>query len=450
MATDIVQSLFGMTPDSYQQAQQDRANTQALQFAKLDPFQQANYSIGRGAYGLAGAVGGALGGQDPELQRITMRQQIAGQIDYNDDASIRDAMSKLRDDPQAMLQLQKILVDQQAKRASIYKDESAGKASLAAAGRERLQGIPNDIQLAREIASLQEQISQFTNLPASPERDQALRLASGQLSELQRLTAKPGEKVLPANIKEVGTAVASGKAVYTYQTADGVQQITFETDDQGKQVMKPYVGPVDRTTAKVSAVANSSQALQDDFSKVLNKKQGDEYSNAITLRNGAITALKTFNTLGALDDQGLISGSFATGRLGATNLLNTLGLVTPANVATLARSENYAKVTGDAILAALGGKLGAQISDSDRKFIENLVPKLENSAAARRQLIDYMRQKNVELIGASNELIDYAETKKTLSGYKPKTPLPKPSAGAYSDLSDDELDKRIKAAQNKK
>lgn len=84
MATDIVQSLFGVTPQAYQQAQQDRMDAQALQYARLDPFQQANFAIGRGASGLATAIGGALGGQDPELQRITMRQQIAGQLDPND------------------------------------------------------------------------------------------------------------------------------------------------------------------------------------------------------------------------------------------------------------------------------------------------------------------------------------------------------------------------------
>jgi len=188
---EIVQSLFGVTPQAYQQAQQDRMDAQALQYARLDPFQQANYAIGRGASGLAGAIGGALGGQDPELQRITMRQQIAGQIDFNDDESMKRGIAALaQNDPQGAMQLQQVLLSQQAKRASIYKDESAGKASLAAAGRERLQGIPNDIQLAREISSLQEQISQFTALPASPERDQALRLASGQLAELQRLTTK--------------------------------------------------------------------------------------------------------------------------------------------------------------------------------------------------------------------------------------------------------------------
>jgi len=444
---DIVPSLFGLTPQAYQREQQNRIDAQALQYARLDPFQQANYAIGRGASGLAGAIGGALGGQDPELQRITMAQQIAGQIDYNSDDSMKQGILALNNagDPRSAMQLQQILLGQQAKRASIGKDEAAALASKAQAAREAKQSIPNDIQISDEISVLQERIFQFQNLPASPERDQALRLASIKLDELQRLTTKPGEKPAAANIKEVGVAVGTQRAVFLDVNND--QQFTYGVDAAGKQVRVPFNGAVDRTTARVSATATGAQ--QDDFAKVLNKKQGEAYSNAINLREAATVAVKTFNTLGQLDEQGLISGTFATGRVGATNLLTTLGLVTPANAATLARSENYQKVAGDAILAALGGKLGAQISDSDRRFIEGLVPQLENSAAARRQLIDFMRNKNAELITASNELIDYAETKKTLSGYKPKIPLPKSSAGTYSNLSDDELDRRIKAAQKK-
>tara|TARA_R110000868_G_scaffold2477_5_gene18121 strand:+ start:3235 stop:4590 length:1356 start_codon:yes stop_codon:yes gene_type:complete len=105
---DIVQSLFGVTPQAYQQAQQDRMDAQALQYAKHDPFQQANYAIGRGASGLAGAIGGALGGQDPELQRITLRQQIAGQLNPNDISTFDRGIEILRQggDGQGALMLQ--------------------------------------------------------------------------------------------------------------------------------------------------------------------------------------------------------------------------------------------------------------------------------------------------------------------------------------------------------
>jgi hypothetical protein len=81
MATSIVDTLFGVSPERIQQQRAAAADARALAFAKLDPFEKANFAIGRGAYGLAGALGGALGGQDPELQRVTMRQQILGTID---------------------------------------------------------------------------------------------------------------------------------------------------------------------------------------------------------------------------------------------------------------------------------------------------------------------------------------------------------------------------------
>jgi hypothetical protein len=93
---EIVQSLFGVTPESYQQQQQARIDAQALRFAQLDPFQQAQFSINRGANMLGGAIGGALGGQDPELQRITARQQIARQLNPNDPASIQQAIAMLQ------------------------------------------------------------------------------------------------------------------------------------------------------------------------------------------------------------------------------------------------------------------------------------------------------------------------------------------------------------------
>ena len=92
---EIVQSLFGITPEMYQQSQQARADQQALQYAQLTPFQQANFAIGRGATMLGGAAGRALGGEDPELARISARQQISKQINYNDPTSIAKGVEML-------------------------------------------------------------------------------------------------------------------------------------------------------------------------------------------------------------------------------------------------------------------------------------------------------------------------------------------------------------------
>ena len=239
---EIVQSLFGVSPEMYQRQQQDRMDAQALRFAQLDPFQQANFAIGRGANMLGGAIGGALGGQDPELQRITARQQIASQINFTDPASIQQGMNALGDDVMGKQQL-----------AQIYRQQQESGALIAQRNRESRQPVPADIQVSREIATLQENISRLQDTPASPERDQALRVASGQLAELQRLTTKPGEKPLAPNIKEVGVAEKSRAPVYL--DVNNNEQFTFGMGPDGKQVRVPFTGGVDRTTAKTTVDA---------------------------------------------------------------------------------------------------------------------------------------------------------------------------------------------------
>lgn len=85
MASEIL-GLF-TSPQQYQQQQQNLARSRAMEFARLDPFQQANAAIGQGAYGLAGAIGGALGGEDPQLKLISQRQALSNQLDPNDPES---------------------------------------------------------------------------------------------------------------------------------------------------------------------------------------------------------------------------------------------------------------------------------------------------------------------------------------------------------------------------
>lgn len=78
---EVVNSLFGITPESLQ-AQRDAAlQAQALQYAKLDPFQRATAAIYSGANRLGGAVGGMLGAQDPEMVKVTALQSIMRQAD---------------------------------------------------------------------------------------------------------------------------------------------------------------------------------------------------------------------------------------------------------------------------------------------------------------------------------------------------------------------------------
>lgn len=460
MATDIVQSLFGVTPEMYQRQQDALLDKQALQFAQLDPFERANYGIFRGTSQLGGALGRALGGEDPELARISLRQQVAREIDPTSLESIQAGIQRLAPvDPQgAMMLTQELRKAQESgalvaqRRAERMTPEQRNALAYAAT-----KGEPGtDAYKAAFLEKFEELTTKNIDKKTPEQRNaEAWAATKGQPGTPEYATAFQSKfeeliaKKPTANIQVVGVAQGTNKPVYL--DALSSEQFVFETDAQGKQIRQPYVGGVDRTASKVSvSVAEKGNTA---FIEELAKLDAKRVNEALTLRENAITALNTFDALSKLDDQGLISGTLASGRVGATNLLNTLGLISGGDVAKLARSENYQKVAGDAILATLGGKLGAGFSNEDRKFIQSLVPQLENSAPARRQLIEFMQRKNRNIVEETTRLETYARDKLGLKGYVPSIPLPSPTAaggGALQGLTDEELKRRYEEAKKAK
>lgn len=178
---EIVQSLFGMTPESYQQRQSDLADARALQFAKLSPYEKASFGIARGAGGLIGA----LGGQDPQLQMISARQQIAKQINYADPDSIATGVKALSEsgDTQGAMMLADVLNKARSEQALTAQ-------RTAAATRESSGAIPSDIQVGRELTRLENDRQAITTLPDSPEKTEALRRIDSGISNLKLLAIK--------------------------------------------------------------------------------------------------------------------------------------------------------------------------------------------------------------------------------------------------------------------
>jgi hypothetical protein len=65
----------------YQRDQNQQALAQAAQLGQMDPFASARTSLIYGGRQLGGALAGALGAEDPQLQRISQFQNLAGQAD---------------------------------------------------------------------------------------------------------------------------------------------------------------------------------------------------------------------------------------------------------------------------------------------------------------------------------------------------------------------------------
>jgi hypothetical protein len=249
-------------------------------------------------------------------------------------------------------------------------------------------------------------------------------------------------------VGEVKSGADKGKAVYVDENKD--EQFVYEFKD-GKQVRKPFVGDVDRITSQVTASATSNMAPGPKaFVEKLGALDAKDVESARANRDNAIAALNTLNELSRLNQSGVTSGAFADGRIGAVNLLNTLGLVGAKDVGILANSQTFNKVAGDLILATLGGKLGAGFSNEDRKFIAGLVPSLETSRQARQQLITFMTKKNQLIIDESTRLEDYARENSGLKGFKPKIPIVNaPAPGSLQAMSETELKAAIDKAKKK-
>jgi hypothetical protein len=88
MATEIVGSLFGVTPELYQEQRDLMRQKQAMAFAQQDPRAQATFGLYRAGQQVGQALGGLMGAEDPQMRLISQRNALAKQIDMNDPESI--------------------------------------------------------------------------------------------------------------------------------------------------------------------------------------------------------------------------------------------------------------------------------------------------------------------------------------------------------------------------
>jgi hypothetical protein len=101
MATDIVGGLFGITPQSYERQLSEQGLGEGASLGQMSPDAFGRSMLYAGASQLGRGIGGALGGQDPQLRLISARNAIFNRTDPNDPESLARAASELAPfDPQ--------------------------------------------------------------------------------------------------------------------------------------------------------------------------------------------------------------------------------------------------------------------------------------------------------------------------------------------------------------
>ena len=280
------------------------------------------------------------------------------------------------------------------------------------------------------------QMAQFLNQQGDAAgARQAIMVAQGQNRrglEAEKLQGEIG--IQGREIKEIGVS------------ADLVQKAVV---DKNGNVIRTLGSPYSRFTSKQSISVDAKGETK--FVEQLGKNDAETVTEAMKTRATALSTIGSLQKLNSLNNQELISGTLATGRVGAANLLATLGLASKDDVAKIATSQQYDKVAKDVIFQTLGGKLGAGFSNEDRRFIEALIPQLETSPEARRQLISYMIDKNKLIVDETTRLENYGRANKGLGGFDYKIPretLAPPAS--KSQFTRQELEAELEKRQGKK
>ena len=282
MADNIVAGLFGLTPEMYGEQQRRSSLREGIELAQLDPAARGASMTYAGARGLGGALAGAMGIEDPQLKLISARNTIAQQIDQTNPESILKGAQMLAQmgDQQGAMALAQYARQAQGDVAQTKQRLAAALASEASATRERQPAVNPSIQIAQEVASLKDGITQLEAAEQTPENLRTKNILTYKLAELERLSNKDkpdlttnefknarvaaltaGPEGSPeykakfateferltaknegrGNINKIGVAASpAGKAVYLDVNKD--LQFIYDKDASGAQVRVPFTG----------------------------------------------------------------------------------------------------------------------------------------------------------------------------------------------------------------
>ena len=337
MATDIVQGLFGITPESYQQQRDAAAYQRAAAFGQMSPMESARTSVFYGANQLGNVAAGMLGAEDPQMRLISQRNALAKQIDMNDPESImRGAQMAAQSGDTAAATA---LADYARKAAS----------ELALVQQRTAEKMTPEQRNAIAESQLTDRLDQLSRFPQSPERDRAINSTKNQLTALTR--GKP-EKVSDAIqiAREVG--VLTDALAKTQEGTPEYNSIKAQIDrlqkpekdlrfgvDREAYAEEKFSKPFAQLTPEEKATVN--RYIEGEKSSIAEKSAIKVYPP------GAPVAQKDWITFRKYTDETPVMKKTMALISEAPNAIETISQVTSNDIAAKALPATLAKLAGD-------------------------------------------------------------------------------------------------------
>jgi len=279
MATSEILGLF-QSPEQYQANQLAQFRQRSANEVQLNPFQQAAIGMRQAGYQLGGGIGGALGGVDPQLQKITQRQQILGMIDpANPESYARGIQAALQvGDQEAafLLRNEMVKVKQQAQEEQLNQMKVQDYLTQRGQGMQAtgLTNMANELvgQLKNPDGTINEEVK--NRLLSFPQGRAAISEQAKILPDLRKLGAAGTPEVNPFDLFVNDPTIPAALKTTAQQYKNSFNKGIYSEEQTDKLVANLA------TAAQRSSEFQQTQTRLDQNSQIMNdlKRQGLETS----------------------------------------------------------------------------------------------------------------------------------------------------------------------------
>jgi len=299
MAENIVAGLFGLTPQMYQNQQYGQDLNRGIALAQLSPGAAAQAGLQASVGQLGRGFAGAMGIQDPQLQRITQRQQLLGMIDPNNpDSYLQAAQMALQSgDAEAayVLREQGTQARMQAMKNEDYLAQRGQR--MQASGLDALaQSLVT--QLKNPDGSVNEEVK--NRLLSFPQGQAAISQLAKVIPDLRRIGAMGApeenpfkvfidDETIPKNVKTLATQYSTSltKGILDPEKADvKVKELSEMTQriNQFEQNQTTIKTQQEQLNAfKSQGLANTQQSLAIQNAQLRLQEQNNQFQQQMKL-----------------------------------------------------------------------------------------------------------------------------------------------------------------------
>jgi hypothetical protein len=408
----------------YMMKRQRAMQDEALAYAQLTPMQQAQFGFYRGGQQLGDVLGGALGGQDPQLQLISQRQQMLSMIDPDKPETFARAiqMALQTGDRNTALMLNDEMKNAQARKTeNLQLGLQRLARNLYKADGSIDEQVYNTLQGYGAVgqAVIDQQFKGFQNLQTQKAQVLGRQLFNADgtpnLAIVAELRKTPeGRKILEENAPKTMTVKGDetimsvpvlGETPKVIQQGQKVEPFTgtmanaanflYQTTDP-KKIFSTYgQAGLDKVSQKAEELSTRERPVTNiNVSNQMQKGFGENLTDTITSNikagSSARPILSAVDSMQILLDEGVKTGfgqetMLQVGRVG--QVFNP-----DFNIKGLAGQEALQSISTNLVLPQVK-QLGVNPTDTDLKFINTGSPSLSKTVAGNKLMLSALRLK---------------------------------------------------------